>query len=790
MRLRPLALLLVAAACATHDEPPPAPVVAQPPIVEVLPPVPPPELPFDPSPDDKASLGATGFVGVVAVPAETGFAKGPKLAGTKPGGGLEAAGVKDGDVIVKFAGVAFAAGDDDAIGTLRKRLTELPPDTDTTLTYWREKEGVREVTFRLGRQPPPFANLDTPADWLAPVSHDDAVAKLIADAVALDHGEARYADVLARNRKHLSKTDSFRLQQVTQAHLDLAANEGIARCITDAIASNPAAACLPVGAMDPQNNGDLLARFTSATRLNAERKDARSLEQLVDTTSAVVAAADANLRRACAAWSAEERSFVTEAMTRLTSRINEGEYLYDDPDVSRERSNRRLMKLLARVDREVLPDTVLLLRSQIQDVVPSIAAAAERDGREGLLIAKDTPAGRIEIWGRGNTRHTNRCAFCFDLAGNDDWLDCAGRADLDQPVCITIDWSGNDTYSATSPFSEGGALGGVGILWDHAGDDEYVARTWSQGCGVAGFGLLQDDEGRDVYHGQDECQGVGLAGAGVLVDDSPRKGGMFPDFGGVRRDSDDLYTGVRFCQGVGFPGGVGALIDRGGNDRYVCTGRYDSEYGEAGLFSGWGQGVGFGFRNIASGGIGILYDLAGDDVYEAGNFSQGGGYFYAWGILRDDAGNDRYIGSRYAQGFAAHQAVGTFLEGGGNDLYQSHSTVADGLSWDETSVVFHDCGGDDVYEQGGFSLASAAHNGMVLFLDDGGTDHFAALPAHAASNEYHGGHSFALFVHRGGDATYGSEKHDDWHDRAFWRDDGAYFLDLPASPKALTEYVR
>ena len=208
----------------------------------------------------------------------------------------------------------------------------------------------------------------------------------------------------------------------------------------------------------------------------------------------------------------------------------------------------------------------------------------------------------------------------------------------------------------------------------------------------------------------------------------------------------------------------------------ICTGRYGSEYGEPGLFSGFGQGVGFGFRNVASGGIGVLYDLAGDDVYEAGNFSQGGGYSYAWGILRDDAGNDRYIGSRYAQGFAAHQAVGTFLEGGGDDLYQSHSSVACGLSWDETSVLFHDYGGDDVYEQGGFSLASAAHNGMVLFLDDAGNDRYAALPAHAGSNEYHGGKSFALFVDGAGDDVYGGET-SDWNHRSSCRDEGAYFLD-------------
>jgi hypothetical protein len=224
---------------------------------------------------------------------------------------------------------------------------------------------------------------------------------------------------------------------------------------------------------------------------------------------------------------------------------------------------------------------------------------------------------------------------------------------------------------------------------------------------------------------------------------------------------------------------VGALIERGGNDRFVCTGRYESEYGEPGLFSGWGQGVGFGFRHVASGGIGILYDLAGDDVYEAGNFSQGGGYFYAWGILRDDAGNDRYIGSRYAQGFAAHQAVGTFLEGGGDDLYQSHSTVACGLSWDETSVVFHETGGNDVYEQAGFSLASAAHNGLVLFLEDGGDDVYAGDPAHAGSNEYHGGKSFALFVDAAGNDVYRGVDPATANGRKLARDEGAYLVDEP-----------
>ena len=37
----------------------------------------------------------------------------------------------------------------------------------------------------------------------------------------------------------------------------------------------------------------------------------------------------------------------------------------------------------------------------------------------------------------------------------------------------------------------------------------------------------------------------------------------------------------------------------------------------------------------------------GDDVYDAGNFSQGTGYYFGVGVLDDASGNDRYLGSRY-----------------------------------------------------------------------------------------------------------------------------------------------
>src|SRR5262245_41683031 len=166
----------------THDEPPtaPTPVDAAASLASESPPIgpverkpakpePPRELPFEPSPDDKAAFEVTGYLGVRTLPADAGFAKGPVVAGVKPGGGADKAGMKEKDVIVEIAGVSFAATDDDPLGKLRARLLELPFDSDTQVKVWREGEGVREMTVHLGRRPPPFNSVVTPESWLAPL---------------------------------------------------------------------------------------------------------------------------------------------------------------------------------------------------------------------------------------------------------------------------------------------------------------------------------------------------------------------------------------------------------------------------------------------------------------------------------------------------------------------------------------------------------------------------------------------------------------------------------------------
>jgi hypothetical protein len=734
------------------------------------------EYPFDTSPDDRASIDAHGFAGTRRAPEGSGYELGLRVVGILPYGCLKEAGLEEGDLIVELGGVTFPADHDDPIGLLRERLEQLEPEEVTTLTYVRKDTPPTRVEIVLGRRPPRFNGLDTDPSWFSAPVTDPFVEDLIRRALALDGGELRYADTLKRNRERMARTDAFRLRETVQVHMNLAANEPLARSITDGVAGDPLRALwLVAGEARVEPSGEL--------EWEVEPEKA-SLEQLVNMLQRVLEGAAREVRAVAADLSDEERAFFLGNLEQLTSSLSDGPYLHYDEDVGRERTNRRLVKLLGRIDRGRLESAAsALLRDVRVLIVPLQRAAQDEAERQkdaegkglGLLLGRDTGAGRIEIWGPGDQRHTKRCAFRMDVGGDDDYLDVAGRADFEHPVSLSFDLWGDDLYGATSPGCQGAGIGGVGVLVDVEGDDQYVARHWSQGCGLAGFGLLQDLDGDDVYRSIDLCQGVGLVGAGVLMD----------------HDGSDRYAAQLYAQGVGRAAGVGALVDHAGNDRYACTGRNQSGYGEPGLFEGWGQGCGFGFRHVTSGGIAMLVDRDGDDVYEAGNFSQGGGYHYAWGILRDDAGNDRYIGSRYAQGFAAHQAQATFLEGGGDDVYQSHSSVAQGLSWDETSVFFRDRGGADRYGTRGFSLAAAAHNGMVVFIDDAGRDRYRAPPGRANSNDYHGGWSFSLFVDAGADDdAYGTTPVERWNDRVSWKHEGAYHLDCSDPAKPLHHLVR
>jgi len=126
--------------------------------------------------------------------------------------------------------------------------------------------------------------------------------------------------------------------------------------------------------------------------------------------------------------------------------------------------------------------------------------------------------------------------------------------------------------------------GGVGLLIDHDGHDNYEGSMYAQGTAYFyGLGMLIDRAGNDRYRATWYGQGAAPHfAAGILVDAA----------------GDDVYEGMHQVQGNGRDFSVGVFVDLIGDDRYFAEDRV--------------QGCG----DLADG-YGIFIDAAGNDVYEA-----------------------------------------------------------------------------------------------------------------------------------------------------------------------------
>jgi len=353
---------------------------------------------------------------------------------------------------------------------------------------------------------------------------------------------------------------------------------------------------------------------------------------------------------------------------------------------------------------------------------------------EGWIVYGSDDANRYDM---------SRIFAVVDPGGDDEYY----ASDLCIGNRIIIDLAGNDTYTGTPDQGPGSAILGVSFIDDRAGNDTYNGELLSCGAAIYGVSLLLDRGGDDTYSGTDWSMGAAVYGAGMLID---------------LGDGNDTYTGEFLCQGVGGPRGFGAIIDEGGDDVYRANGPQPSMYGTPGVFASFSQGVGFGYRNYAAGGIGMLSDLGGNDRYESGEFSQGGAYYFALGILHDAAGNDEYIGNRYGQGFGVHQAFGILADDAGDDVYKSVTAASQGAAWDIGAGLLIDRAGNDSYTCDGLGQGGASMQGIAMLVDLGGDDRYnasgGATQGESGGNSYHfaetGAFSFSLLWDEGGGVDF------------------------------------
>jgi hypothetical protein len=516
--------------------------------------------------------------------------------------------------------------------------------------------------------------------------------------------------------------------------------------------------------------------FDQALRIARQKMDAgtrkprpfakvTSPEQALEVVKQAIAEAQSSYAAALAPLTRREIGELTRNLYPvLCSQNREGHTLVD------RYTGRRMCDLLEKMDRSALFSAADALAPLVDpELHKQLAALPEEgdvkvEGATGRISQKiATPAGNIVIGGKGkNTYQLDKMedtSVVIDLGGDDVYVE--GTASFSRPVLIIIDLAGNDRYQGTRPGIQGGAVLGVSMLVDCAGNDTYVAQDVAQGSCIGGVGILVDMDGNDRYVGLRRVQGQALGGLGILLD----------------RAGKDDYRAVMWAQGFGGPLGFGVLDDLEGKDHYFAGGLYRDSYPETPGYEGWSQGVGAGLRQVADGGIGVILDGAGDDVYEYDYISHGGGYWLGLGMARDFAGNDRRYGGtqtaynggprgepmfqRFSNGFGCHYALGFCFDDGGDDTYGG-TIMGLGFGWDVSVGVLCDFGGNDRYDAtGGGTQGNGAQASLGILFDYGGDDvYLGDWQGYASpSITYHTmpqcGGNFSFLIDYGGKDTYG-----------------------------------
>lgn len=380
-------------------------------------------------------------------------------------------------------------------------------------------------------------------------------------------------------------------------------------------------------------------------------------------------------------------------------------------------------------------------RSELERVLSAVWRFAEIDtpGAEVGTCDIATSAGIVRIGGRGADKHPAGRVVTIDFGG-DDVYEGAGESNglAGRPLGVAIDLGGNDQY-------RNGALGlwGVGVIWDEGGNDQYIGGDGALGAGIFGAGAIVDRSGDDRYMGDTLTQGAGVLGWGMIVDET----------------GTDTYRAALMGQGFAGVNGCGLLLDRAGSDSYRAGGKYP-DYGRfPDKTQSLSQGFSIGSRPFAPGGLGLLLDGGGDDRYEVEVYGQGCGYWYACGALIDSGGDDRYIAHQYSQGSGIHLSAGLLRDKGGDDEYTNRAGLAQGGSHDFAVGLLWDGGGRDAYTSDSGSQGCAINNAVGILFDEGGDDRYQLGPTGQGQGngefaDRRGVGSVGVLVDLGGDDAY------------------------------------
>jgi hypothetical protein len=422
-------------------------------------------------------------------------------------------------------------------------------------------------------------------------------------------------------------------------------------------------------------------------------------------------------------YSREERNFLKKKVLSVMS--DPGEDRGDNSDIfqynaARDSSiaaSKRVIELLNRANKKILYQKcydelkfVLALFAEaksgkLNTLLEDTYYSDEENVDGELCYFYDDEEITIAIGGDGPNRYEGYFDLIIDMGGNDVYsLASSEDSYSNSPQCI-IDLGGNDLYESNEDFAIASAFFGSSFIFDSSGDDIYKGAGTSVGSAVCGLGVIIDEGGNDIYRGVNHSLGAATFGVGVIRDNS----------------GNDTYIANSNSQGFGMTGGIGVITDITGNDSYIVDsrsldiGRYEDHY--VSMCQGYGEGV----RPYYAGGIGAIIEAGGNDIYNADIFGQGGAYWFAMGCIADKSGNDKYNSYQYGQGAGIHLAVGILKDYEGWDFYSSNG-VSQGCGHDYGFGLLNDLKGNDNYSAYSLSQGAGNANGIGIFLDEDGRD--------------------------------------------------------------------
>lgn len=505
------------------------------------------------------------------------------------------------------------------------------------------------------------------------------------------------------------------------------------------------------------------------------------LEEAVSILVQAMTTASMLHKEALAALDTEEIELLKESIVSIVSDpiSTDGQIFFSDNDLEWPRN----LQLMAKVNfnklfyaADILAKAVVITRAGLQTVAAKIPA-----NHEEILLNFYSPIGRIVVAGTGINTHNSDAALLIDLGGNDIYLNNAGGCiESGVGISLLIDISGNDIYENLNPGSLGGAILGVGMVFDCEGRDVYRSGSLSQGAAIGGVGFLYDERGDDIYHGKSFCQGAAVFGVGISID----------------LEGDDTIVCKSMGQGFGSTLGLGLMLNIAGNDSYASGVDLAATESNPGFVFAQGAAAGFSpsdkSKNVGYyGGIGFLIDGKGDDQYLAGQFCQGAAKFGSMGLLLDCGGDDYYQAGDFSQGAAEDWSSAVIIDLKGSDRYLAGDTSQAAAANHSTGICL-DYEGDDEYTLIGAHGQGHARQpfSLGLFLDYKGFDRYSGGPFSRGSvvNTFQDtGYIIGVFIdHRGKDIYEGviyENDSDKEINNTFWsRRFGEIGIDTPLAP--------